>query len=525
MSLRLLDALTLEDGSRWGSVATETQRSDALAILDRDSSPRFFWLGRARGWSKTVDLAGIALEVLLAQAPPGSRSYAFAADRDQAALLVDALAGFVQRGGPPLQEALEVQAWKIVNRKTGASLEAMAADEASAWGLRPFFVVCDELPMWPETRGARRLWEAVSSAVPKTPGSRLVVAGTAGDPGHWSARVRAHAFEDELWKVSEVAGPPPWMDPALIEEQRRRLPEASFQRLFENRWVTGESSLVAEEDLVACVTLDGPQPALAGFAYVGGLDAGLKRDRTVATICHREHGILFLDRIAVWEGSRLRPVKLGEVEEWLVRAAREYRCEWVFDPWQTAQLAERLRARNVRVREYAFTAQSVGRLASTLFQLLRDRAIRLPDDEELLDELRNVRLRESTPGVLRLDHDAGRHDDRAISVALACQRLLEQGERGSGMRVFSAQGRIDGAPLARRDSIPEPEQRALAARYGTALGHTTSFARRRLRRIPGAGKPNALDRRLEEVAGIDRWSVDRGRAELDALIDRARDGR
>jgi len=442
----LLDTLRLETGEPWGDVAADVQRADAATILDASFSRGrvrrarrraqdleqaqavFHWLGRARGWSKTSDLAAILLEVLVTQAPPGSRSYGFAADRDQAALLVDALAGFIRRGGPKLAAMFEVQAWKIIVGQTGASLEAMAADEASAWGLRPFFVVCDELPMWPTTRGAHRLWEAISSAVPKTDGGRLVVAGTAGDPSHWSARVREHALEDDLWRVSETHGPPPWMDEQLIAEQKRRLPDSSFQRLFLNQWVSGEDRLVAEEDLLACLTLDGPQDPEPGRRYVIGLDVGLKRDRTAACVCHLEGAILTLDRIETWQGSRLHPVSLSDLEEWLVMAASTYGAQVVVDPWQAAMLVERLKRRSVRIEEFPFTAQSVGRIASTLYQLLHERTIRLPHDEALLDELRSVRLRETSPGLLRLDHDSGRHDDMAIALALACHRLVKQGE-------------------------------------------------------------------------------------------------
>ena len=176
----------------------------------------------------------------------------------------------------------------------------------------------------------------------------------------------------------------------LVEEQRRRLPDSSFRRLFLNEWVSGEDRLVAEEDLAACVTLDGPQDPLPGHRYVCGLDVGLKHDRTVAAICHLDSGVVTLDRMAVWQGSRLRPVRLGEVEEWLAQAAREYRAQIIVDPWQAAQLVERLgRARRLRIAEYPFSAQSVGRIASTLFLLLRERSLRLPEDEELLDELAN----------------------------------------------------------------------------------------------------------------------------------------
>jgi len=61
-----------------------------------------------------------------------------------------------------------------------------------------------------------------------------------------------------------------------------------------------------------------------------------------------------------------------------------------------------------------------------LHLLLRNRLFALPDDEVLLDELRNVRLPETSPGVLRMDHDPGRHDDRAIALALAASGVLER---------------------------------------------------------------------------------------------------
>ena len=72
--------------------------------------------------------------------------------------------------------------------------------------------------------------------------------------------------------MSEVSGPPPWMSRDMVEEQRRRLPESSFRRLFLNEWVSGEDRLVAEEDLAACAVLDGPLDPEVGRRYVIGLD-------------------------------------------------------------------------------------------------------------------------------------------------------------------------------------------------------------------------------------------------------------
>jgi phage terminase large subunit-like protein len=256
-----------------------------------------------------------------------------------------------------------------------------------------------------------------------------------------------------LWRVHEVPGPVPWLDPARVEEQRRRLPESSFRRLFLNEWTAGEDRVASLDDLRACVKLDGPQEPREGLDYVVGVDLGLKRDRTAVAICHGERlrgdedptvgARVVLDRLQVWQGSRLKPVQLDEVEEWVSAASQRYnQAAVILDPWQAAGLAQRLQARGVprsdwsgqsagsrrwgTVEEFTFSAQSVGRLASTLMLLIRNRALALPDDTELVDELANLRMRETSPGVYRLDHDPDKHDDRAIALALAAHKLARE---------------------------------------------------------------------------------------------------
>lgn len=92
-------------------------------------------------------------------------------------------------------------------------------------------------------------------------------------------------------------------------------------------------------------------------------------------------------------------------------------------------MVQRLRERGYSVREFAFTQQSVSKLAIGLHTLIRAHLLEIPADEALIDELANVRLRETSPGVYRLDHDSGRHADRAISLALAANALLETESR------------------------------------------------------------------------------------------------
>src|SRR5436190_22597417 len=112
-ALDLLAGLVLEDGHRWGEVAAPFQWADARAVLDPESPTPYSFLTRARGGSKTADLGGMTVVARLAQAPIGARLYGVAADRDQARLLVDSVAGFVART-PEVRGALDVQQFRVV---------------------------------------------------------------------------------------------------------------------------------------------------------------------------------------------------------------------------------------------------------------------------------------------------------------------------------------------------------------------------------------------------------------------------
>ena len=63
-ALDLLAGLRMPDEKLWGDVAHSFQWEDARAVLDPDGPP-FQFLTRARGGSKTTDLAAVAIALLL----------------------------------------------------------------------------------------------------------------------------------------------------------------------------------------------------------------------------------------------------------------------------------------------------------------------------------------------------------------------------------------------------------------------------------------------------------------------------
>jgi phage terminase large subunit-like protein len=430
--MTLMASLVLDTGQRWGDAAQRWQLEDAKAILEpAPGEPLMYFMTRARGASKDTDLAGVSIGWLLCQTRPHDRAYVFAVDEGQAKGFIDAVAGLVARSG--LAGAVKVDGAKATSLSSGASVSVMSSDAPSAYGLRGSLYVVNELTLWPLS--SRGLWTAIVSGVPKVAGCRLVCLGSAGDPAHFSYRIRERARLSPRWRLHEVPGPVPWVSADALEEQRLLLTDSQYDRLHLNRWTASEDRLVSAENLDAAVVLAGPQEPRPGIRYAVGCDIGLRNDRTAVCVCHCEPvkdrvppaRRVVLDRLIVFAGTRQHEVRLADVEVALLDVWRRYNRPKVrLDPWQAIGLAQQLKARGVVVEEYSFTPQRYGQAAQTLFTLLRDGLLALYPDEALLDELRNVRLKETQPGLLRVDHDPGRHDDMAVALGFAATALVEK---------------------------------------------------------------------------------------------------
>lgn len=454
--LSILAALVLEDGRTWGEASHSWQRDDAKAVLD---GPRRNYLLRGRGMSKSTDVAGMTLALLLSEAPKRSRSLVYAVDTEQAGLFMDALAGLVQRT-PDVIGAVELGARSLKVRATEASLTVEASDGASAFGARPWITVVDELGAWPNSTNHRRLWSAITSAVPKVPDSRLVVIGTAGSPLGIGAQVWEQAQGSAHWRTAQRPGPSPWWSTEDIEALQGDLTASEWGRLVLCEWSEGEDTLTSAEDVAACIrptdAVLSPDPRRE---YVAGLDVGTRRDLTALVVGHierRSNGrVVVIDRAQYWRPSSSRGgrVDLSEVEAFTLALCRMYGARLRFDRMQAEQMTTNLIRAGVVCREYLFTSAGANRLARGLWGALRDRALSLPDEDEVRAEFVAARLVETGPGTVKLVNPPGAHDDIVVAVGMVVADLTERAEISAGL-VSVPRGRFSRTTSDARPALP-----------------------------------------------------------------------
>jgi phage terminase large subunit-like protein len=447
--LEVLTALRLEDGSTWGSQATSLQWADAAPVLAREPEVRRFWYGRPRGYSKTSDAAGYLIAAALSGLiPPGERGFCAAGDRDQAALVSQAVNGFVRRT-QELQGVVLVERNEVKFPTVDVTIEILSSDAASAWGRRGWFWIIDELPSWSDTPNSHQFLDAVTSAWAKVPQCRAIVIGTAGSPAHFSRKHYETAASSSSWRLSDVHECAPWMLESDIADQEQSLSAGTFARLFRNVWTQAEDHLVTEENLRRCVTVtDWPAKPKSNVRYIVGVDLATKYDSSAICVAHTEkrggERHVLVDDMEVFAPRPGVEVSLQDVERRVEQLANRYRPALVcFDPQNASLMLENLRARSVRVEEFKFTAPSNDKITNALHVMLRDGLIDLPDDEALLDELLSVRVVETRQGGLKVDTIPGKHDDQVDALGICVVRLMERPESRGGYAVSAARRMVD----------------------------------------------------------------------------------
>lgn len=131
-----------------------------------------------RGNRKTSLAAALALlHTFGPERVPGGEVLSAASDRKQAKIAYQEAIGII-RAMPQIDDLSRIADYKhrITNSRHGCFYESISSDAGTQHGRTPTFALVDELHAWKK----RDLWDAIRSGIPKTKGSMMIIATTAG---------------------------------------------------------------------------------------------------------------------------------------------------------------------------------------------------------------------------------------------------------------------------------------------------------------------------------------------------------
>jgi phage terminase large subunit-like protein len=254
---------------------------------------------------KTELVAALALYGLIGDGEIGAQVILAAADRDQAGLAYGAAVAMV-RADPVLESQLEIieSQKRIVHRKSGSVLKAIAAEAFSKHGFNASMVIYDELHAAPN----RELWDVLRTSQGGRSQPLMIAISTAGfdrlsilyQVYSYACKVRDGIEPDDTFLpvIYEAPQDADWLDekvwaacnPALgdfrsLEDMRILAREAkvmpgaenAFRRLYLNQW-TEQSTRAIPMDLWRACQHVPPASELLGAVCFGGLDLGQSDD-------------------------------------------------------------------------------------------------------------------------------------------------------------------------------------------------------------------------------------------------------
>lgn len=421
---------------RFGDVMADYQRQDfaaldpsLLAIARGEAPPRRrYWFERTKGGAKDSDLA-VSLLWLLTFSPRPLRIQIGAYDQAQAdeiRLIIKAILRLDGDLNRVLEGCIQAQSTRIVREAIGSVAEILTTDSKGSHGSRPDVVIVNELSHVGNEEFAQTLLDNAD----KIPTCLTIIATNAGHLDTWQYAWHEQARTSPRWDFSALTVPAPWVDPADLEESRKRNSAARFNRLWNGLWVRNEGTAIDDADIEAAITLTGPAwGRVRDSIYLGGLDLSTKRDHSAFVVLRAD---LKTARVSLAYCQSWKPIGSAGVDLQAVRDAvcditSRFDCGIAYDPMQCHLLAADLRSDGIQCVEAPFSGPNCHKMASCLIQTFKGRLIDLYREPDLISDLGRLCIVEKVFGYkLEASHDPNKgHADRAFALAIVLPFAME----------------------------------------------------------------------------------------------------
>lgn len=305
-----------------------------------------------------------------------------------------------------------------IELKNGSVIQMVGADNVDRIvGTNPIGVVFSEYSIT-----KKEVWDLLRPILAENGGWAIFNFTPRGINHAYSLLQQAKGSVDWWTGVYPVSVTKAISNEALAME-RREMPKVIYEQEYECKFLEGASQFF--KNLENCVYSAKTESELLSVGtFKLGVDLAKYNDFTVITPFN-------LTTFVVYPQDRFNQLDWIVQEAKIEAAARRFGnarvtidSTGIGDP-----VVEELRRRGIDIREedvFKFSQTSRTNLLNNLAILLENRKIRIPDDPELLDELKSFTIEMNEKGRAVIKCPDGLHDDRVMSLALAVWGVEEK---------------------------------------------------------------------------------------------------
>lgn len=398
-----------------------------------------------RGNAKSTLSSGVCLKAAFGEGEGGAEVYSAATTRDQARIVFNDAQAMARRR-PALCQALGVQvlAHAIVQGSTASKITALASDSNSLDGLNIHLAAVDEL----HAHKTREVYDVLETGTGKRPQSMLwsittagsdragicyeqrgytikVLSGVIADESHFGIIYTIDDLDDWMSETSWRKANPNWgvsVQPDVVAQlaaKAMQMPAAqsNFKTKHLDVWVNADQAWMDMRAWDRCadpeLSIDqfAAQPCWVGLDLASKTDIAARVALFTRLIDGQAHyylfGRYFLPEQAVvdgrnsqyrgWELQNLLTTTPGDVldfqaieDDVLALSSAHQVNEIAYDPWQAAQLAQRMQANGATTVEYRNTVANFSAPMKELDALARSGRLHHTGDPVLTWMVSNV---------------------------------------------------------------------------------------------------------------------------------------
>lgn len=356
-----------------------------------------------------------------------------------------------------------------------------AASKKTTRGIAACAVLCDEISYWgTDEKYAEtdvEILRAVRPAQMQFKDKFMLI--KLSSPG-----IKQGVLYDEYQKRFELPSnfavfkAPSWVwNPEIVTEKFLRteleLDPDGFSSEYRGDFVDSLSDFISPELVDACVmrgkTFLPPESKSSDVVYTASIDAAFKGDRFAFTVMGYCGVRLKQYVMKTWSGSRKDPVKSMEVAEYISTVCREYGITRVHaDQYAFQPLKEIFEQYGVNLVEMPFTNTFKKQIYYNLKTAIHNLKVDLLDNIMAVTEIKQLKVEQSSTGLVRIGHPPGGHDDCADVTAIATYLLVFNLHKGGMMDASEIAGGDYGINLdSKGNSITQaPTAEMLGGLYG-----------------------------------------------------------